>query len=178
MGQNCGWFGEPRRLPRPGKSPGEAPKPAPRPPNRRQQRPNPQLLQDQEVVGSVVHDQEYRNGHDLYPFRYYPNNAGGRFGSPGKYLIYQNILRLSRAWRKNPFLGENLGTRGKMPGCNLHPMRCGLMFRIGRMRSARHKTSDDELLIGFLPILLKSCHGPLIPISLSIATNRSTDKAP
>jgi len=64
-----GWFGEPRRLPRPGKSPGERPKQAPRPPIWRQQRPNPRLLQDKEVVGSVVHDQEYRNGHDLYPFR-------------------------------------------------------------------------------------------------------------
>lgn len=38
-----GWFGEPRRLPRPGKSPGGGLKQTPRPPIWRQQRPNPQL---------------------------------------------------------------------------------------------------------------------------------------
>jgi hypothetical protein len=31
------------------------------------------------------------------------------------------------------------------------------MFRIGRIRAAHHKASADELLIGFLPILLKFC---------------------
>jgi hypothetical protein len=52
-----------------------------------------------------------------------------------------------------------------MPGRNLHPMRCGMMFRIGRMRSAHRKASADELLIGFLPILLKFCNVFLSPPS-------------
>ena len=37
------------------------------------------------------------------------------------------------------------------------------MFRIGRMRSAHRKASADELLIGFLLILLKFCHASLGP---------------
>jgi len=92
----------------------------------------------------------------------YPNNAGGCFGSPGKDSIYHhNFLNLSWGWRKNPFSNENLGTRGKMPGRNLYPMRCRLVFRIGRIRSPHHQASADELLIGFLFILLKFCHESL-----------------
>jgi hypothetical protein len=52
-----------------------------------------------------------------------------------------------------------------MPGRILNPMRCGMMFRIGRMRSARRQASADELLIGFLPILLKFCNASLGPPS-------------
>ena len=63
-------------------------------------------------------------------------------------------------------------------GANLHPMRCGLMVRIGRMRSAHHKASADELLIGFLPILLKFCNGPLsLPIPPGRA-NRQVCRGP